>query len=74
MNLNVKYKSNKFCCKRKVATQSRKIFHHLNLFIVLSMSINFLIINCLLFCEEGLLSGMFLSGGRLTTFLDPGVW
>ena len=24
----------------------------------------------LLFCEEGLPSGMFLSGGRLTTFLD----
>ena len=24
----------------------------------------------LLFCEEGLISGMFLSGGRLITFLD----
>ena len=24
----------------------------------------------LLFCEEGLPCGMFLSGGRLTTFLD----
>ena len=24
----------------------------------------------LLFCEEGLPSGMFLSGGKLTTFLD----
>ena len=29
-------------------------------------------VHFLLFCEEGFPLGMFLSGGRLTTFLDSG--